>query len=690
MDNNKFFREAALRICGNLEIEKALFSTLQFLQEVIPVSWMALEYYDKGLETMRTIATANLSGGKSVDLITSLSEEAKKQAETKYALEKRGVYLFEYPKEEQLAQEMLDFHGVEASSLIVLSLKSGDQMIGTLALVTEGDVKFTQQHVDLIRFLSEPFAIALSNTLQHRSLLKLYDRDFFWEATTRVCGNLEIEKGLSDCMKYLSQHMPADVIYLQRYEMELGAMRFIAKANAEKGEQLDLMISVPEMDKSAISEFFQAMAAGKHLPVEIYNDSVDDPVSPHILNALGEPASSIMVLPLALEGEFAGGLALLARGSDRFSEADARLYENLRVPFFVAMSNTLKHREIHKLKDLLADDNRFLHDELHRLSGDEIIGASFGLRDVMFKVQQVSSIDSPVLLLGETGVGKDVIANAIHYSSSRSKGPFVSLNCGAIPETLIDSELFGHEKGAFTGALSQKRGRFERAHKGTIFLDEIGELPPNAQVRLLRVIQNREIERVGGIKTIPVDIRIIAATNRNLEEMIKNKQFREDLWFRLNVFPIWIPPLRDRVSDIPELVQHFINLKSKELKLGHTPILAPGAIDILLGYNWPGNVRELENIIERSIILHPDEPLQFDIIANTTKKTTAHVDDLLKHKDSFPSFNSMIERHILQALELTDWKIHGQGGAAEMLQINPNTLRGKMRKLGIPFKKKLQ
>jgi len=218
-------------------------------------------------------------------------------------------------------------------------------------------------------------------------------------------------------------------------------------------------------------------------------------------------------------------------------------------------------------------------------------------------------------------------------------------------------------------------------------LDEIGELPPHVQVRLLRVLQNREIERVGGVKTIPVDIRIIAATNRNLEEMIKDKQFREDLWFRLNVFPIWIPPLRDRVSDIPELVQHFIILKSKELKLGHTPVLAPGTIDTLLEYNWPGNVRELGNLIERALILHRDGPLQFGIIGDTTKKTIAHFEIQPKEKDPFPSFNSIMKKHIIQALELTEWKIHGQGGAAELLQVNPNTLRGKMRKMEIPFKK---
>ena len=229
------------------------------------------------------------------------------------------------------------------------------------------------------------------------------------------------------------------------------------------------------------------------------------------------------------------------------------------------MSNTLKHREVVQLTNLLADDNRYLYRELRHISGDDIVGANFGLKEVMEKVRHVAALDSPVLLLGETGVGKDVIANAIHYSSSRKEGPFVKVNCGAIPESLIDSELFGHEKGAFTGATSQKRGRFERADNGTIFLDEIGELPPQAQVRLLRVLQDKEIERLGGTKTIQLDIRIIAATNRNLEEMVKAGQFREDLWFRLNVFPVWIPPLLQRKADIPSLFNHFILQQSKEL-----------------------------------------------------------------------------------------------------------------------------
>ena len=206
------------------------------------------------------------------------------------------------------------------------------------------------------------------------------------------------------------------------------------------------------------------------------------------------------------------------------------------------------------------------------------------------------------MLLGETGVGKEVVANELHKLSLRKDGPFIKVNCGAIPDTLIDSELFGHEKGAFTGAVSRKRGRFERADTGTIFLDEIGELPLPVQARLLRVLQNHEIERVGGERSISLDIRIIAATHRNLSEMVADGRFREDLWFRLNVFPVEIPPLRERTEDIPALVRHFVRIKAKALKIKKIPAFAHGAIDRLMAYDWPGNIRELENAVERDLI----------------------------------------------------------------------------------------
>jgi PAS domain S-box-containing protein len=347
--------------------------------------------------------------------------------------------------------------------------------------------------------------------------------------------------------------------------------------------------------------------------------------------------------------------------------------------------NTEKKLKEAKIK---IENNRFLQRELHRLSGDKIIGAEFGLKDVMEKANIASSVESPVLLLGETGVGKDVIANYIHYVSSRHKESFITVNCGAIPGELIDSELFGHEKGAFTGALSQKRGRFERADKGTIFLDEIGEQPLPAQVRLLRVLQDKEIERVGGVKTIPLNIRIIAATNRNLEEMVKNKTFREDLWFRLNVFPLLIPPLRLRIEDIPALAQHFIERKTKELKLGDTPDLAAGAIDTLMAYHWPGNVRELENVIERAMILHMGNPLRFDDLGLSSVEPVNATAGALK--DETLELDALVKRHIQRVLKLTGGKIHGPGGAGEVLRVNPDTLRYRMKKLGIPFRKNMK
>jgi len=303
----------------------------------------------------------------------------------------------------------------------------------------------------------------------------------------------------------------------------------------------------------------------------------------------------------------------------------------------------------------------------------------------MHQVRHVAATESPVLLTGETGVGKDVIANAIHLGSPRRDGPFIPVNCGAIPESLLDSELFGHEKGAFTGALAQKRGRFERADKGTILLDEIGEMPLEAQIRLLRVLQHREIERIGGTERIPVDIRIIAATNQDLHSLVRTGRFREDLYFRLNVFPINVPPLRERVSDIPALVQHLIERKAKELKLGRTPELAPEAIDILMTYSWPGNVRELENVIERAMIIHHDEPLRFDDLDVSFSKSMSAVDP--EFREQSLDLDTVVSQHIKRVLGMTGGKIHGQGGAGEILAVNPNTLRYKMRKLGIPFRK---
>ena len=288
---------------------------------------------------------------------------------------------------------------------------------------------------------------------------------------------------------------------------------------------------------------------------------------------------------------------------------------------------------------------------------------------------------------------KEVIANALHYSSDRRKGPLVKGNCGAIPDNLLDSELFGHEKGAFTGALEQKRGRFERADKGTIFLDEIGELPLAAQVRLLHVIQNKEIERAGGSKAIPVDVRIVCATHRDLGAMVAKGDFREGLWFRFNVFPVTIPPLRHRKADIPALVEHFIERKNREMKLKYRPVPSSLALEHLQRHNWPGNVRELGNTVERELIrtyaMAPGAPLHFDEFASQPAQILLHYKEQAAGlPPSRLDLDSLVADHIRRVLDMTAGKAQGEDGAAAILGVNPSTLRHRMRKLGIVFGRK--
>jgi len=505
------------------------------------------------------------------------------------------------------------------------------------------------------------------------------ENEFFRQATLRICGNLEVEEAMFSLLQFLSEFMPVDAMVLEYYDHDYNAMRSIALASRNEYKKLDVLTPLTEDARDL------AGLGPTEQDVFLIEDPHAFPVSREMLRFFNVQSSSIALVALKAKEQLVGFLILISKGEKHFDKEDLRLLDLLKEPLVIAMSNTLKHREIIKLNALLVDDNRFLHGELHRLSGDEIVGANFGLRDVMYKVRQVATSDSAVLLLGETGVGKDVIANAIHYLSGRSNGPFVSVNCGAIPDTLIDSELFGHEKGAFTGALSQKRGRFERADKGTIFLDEIGELPLAAQVRLLKVLQNKEIERVGGVKTIPLDIRVVAATNRNLEEMVKLNQFREDLWFRLNVFPIWIPPLRERRSDIPTLLQHFISLKSRELKLPAIPTVIPGATERLLEYHWPGNIRELQNVVERELILNPTGPLSFSQLDMSPQNSSGKQTKQLPLTDNL---DELTKQHIRHVLKKTNGKIHGKGGAADLLGIHASTLRNRMNKLGIEYRKR--
>lgn len=511
------------------------------------------------------------------------------------------------------------------------------------------------------------------------------EKEFFREATLRICGRLDIERAMHDCLIYIRRYIPATQMSFHIYERELGIVETVARATVEKGEALSFKTPLSEKGRRQVEE-------QRSLRIKLVDRIGDDAVAGPVVRQMqpGEAENLAgLVMDLVLERKFIGTVSIFGEPEQTFTVRHKRLMSLLNEPFAIALANSLRYRELQTLRDMLADDNRYLQDELRRLAGEEVIGAEFGLKGVMALVRQVAPLDSPVLLLGETGTGKEVIASAIHNISPRRDGPFIRVNCGAIPQTLMDSELFGHEKGAFTGAISRKRGRFERAHGGTIFLDEIGELSPKAQVRLLRVLQEKEIERVGGTDTLKVNIRVVAATHRNLEDMLARGRFREDLYFRLRVFPIAIPPLRNRSADIPALIQHFIQKKSREMKLSAVPSLESGILQRLMQYQWPGNVRELENAVERALIVGRGNPLRFsDIKADSTPvQPTSHPPDPL-HGTEHMELDEVMSQHIRKILGMCNGRVEGEKGAAKILNINPSTLRKRMRKLGIPFGRK--
>ena len=322
---------------------------------------------------------------------------------------------------------------------------------------------------------------------------------------------------------------------------------------------------------------------------------------------------------------------------------------------------------------------------------DTIVGETSGLQGVMERVDRVASSDLPVLIIGETGTGKELIARVIHNRSSRSAGPIIRVNCGAIPPELIDSELFGHERGAFTGAVERRRGWFERADGGTLFLDEIGEMPPAAQVRLLRILQDGWLERVGGGQPIHVDVRVVAATHRDLAQMVAQGGFREDLWYRISVFPMILPPLRERVADIPEMARHFAERAAVRFGL---PVVTPSPEDIrlLMAYGWPGNVRELSAVIDRATILGNGE--QLEVAQALGGAATRQIARTAPDTKTVPSstvpiapLDDVIKAHIEAALAVSKGRIEGPFGVAAALCVNPHTLRARMRKLGIDWKR---
>jgi formate hydrogenlyase transcriptional activator len=389
-------------------------------------------------------------------------------------------------------------------------------------------------------------------------------------------------------------------------------------------------------------------------------------------------ANSVCILPLTTARQRLGTLVLASTQEHAYDDADLDFLQRLAKQVAVAFENALAFDCIEQLKEKLEKEKVYLEEEIRNYTNfEEIIGESAALKRVLKEVETVAPTNSTVLIIGETGTGKELIARALHQLSPNSARTFVKLNCAAIPSGLLESELFGHEKGAFTGAIMQKIGRFELAHQGTLFLDEVGDIPAELQPKLLRVLQEQEFERLGSTRTIRVNVRLVAATNRDLPRMVEDGQFRSDLYYRLNVFPIVLPPLRQRTGDIPRLVRHltqkFARRMGRQIETISTEVM-----DALVQYGWPGNVRELENVIERAVILSPGAELQIPI--GQLKPMTV---PLSRPTDGDVSLADAERQHILRALDETNWVLGGAGGAAARLGMKRTTLQSKMKKLNI-------
>ena len=501
-----------------------------------------------------------------------------------------------------------------------------------------------------------------------------------------ACQHIEIGQSADTIARLLLARMPLARLLVRRIDAERSHVETVAVGPG--GDEFD----DPVRTECPPDEMKRLVAWCERNEI-LHHGRADQPTETAKLITPPSLGADVLAGPLWHNDQPTGLLILAAQADHRFNDDHEQMFRALLEPFAVALDNDRRLREMVSLREAAEADRRSLLSRLGRQDiADTIVGAQTGLRPVMERVDLVARSDAPVLIFGETGSGKEVIARAIHSGSPRAAGPFMRVNCGAISPELIDSELFGHEKGSFTGAIADRKGWFERADGGTLFLDEVGELPLAAQVRLLRVLQDGLLERVGAQHQIKVDVRIVAATHRDLAAMVAQQHFRQDLWYRLAVFPIVLPPLRERKQDIPALAEHCARRAATRFGL---PVLMPTRQDmkLLVNYPWPGNVRELAAVIDRAAILGDGKRLEIATALGvfTANAAAATQTSCLGPASDSPSPQTILpldhamRRHIEATLAATTGRIEGPHGAAAILKINPHTLRARMRKLGIDW-----
>jgi len=580
--------------------------------------------------------------------------------------------------------ELLNEHHV--ASFCSLPLTTAQRRMGAIAFGRSSEGGYSEKELELGKLVAAQVAVAVDNALHYEQALALQkqlaresDRlRLVLEINNSVVSNLELDDLFQAISASLRRVICHDSATLMLPDPQTSDMLRIYALDFPDGRgilQRDMLLSIHESNPG------RAFRTGEPVLVGDGPGYVPFTVSGSRRVAEGEGLHSSLVLPLAMNGAASslGVLALGSRTAAAFSQADVDFVRQIAQQIAIGVKNALEHRKLSENAERVSEQKSYLEDEIRAEQDfEDIVGSSSALRQVLQQVETVAPTDSTVLIQGETGTGKELIARAIHDRSSRRGRTFVKINCAAIPMGLLESELFGHEKGAFTGAIARKIGRFELAHQGTLFLDEIGDVPLELQPKLLRVLQEQEFERLGGTATRKVDVRVIAATNRNLGTMVAQGQFRRDLFYRLNVFPVSLPALRERSEDVPLLARYFT---SKYARRMNRPVqhISSETLGAMTRYAWPGNVRELQNFIERAVILSADGELRVPLseLKGDSEATTAT-----------PAAESRtlldLEReHILDALKRSNWVIGGPSGAAARLGMKRTSLLYRMEKLHI-------
>jgi formate hydrogenlyase transcriptional activator len=591
-------------------------------------------------------------------------------------------------KEQRYPAYMAKLREYGVRSMALVPLTTAHRRVGALGFGRLAPQEATDDGLRFMRRVACQVAVAVDNVLNRESaqayqaqLAKERDRlRVLLDINNLLVASLEVPELFRGIVSTLQRVIPHDYTSLALLDPSTGLLKIHALDFPGGLGLLKSEMTIPR-DSSPAG---RAIAEGRTLI--FHGAELDEFQSEPVRLLRAEGLNNICCIPLTNRGRTFGTLNLATRSSEVFVESEVELVQQVAGQIAIAVENALAFKEIDALKDKLAEEKLYLEEEIRsEYNFEEIVGESPAIKKALAQVELVAAAATTVLLMGETGTGKEVIARAIHNLSPRRERTFVKVNCAAIPSGLLEAELFGHERGAFTGAVSQKIGRFELADRGTLFLDEIGDISLELQPKLLRVLQEQEFERLGSNRTQHVDVRVVAATNRDLSKLVAERAFRSDLFYRLNVFPIQIPALRERRSDIPLLVRYFVQTFSR--KLNKTVEYVPAdAMQALTAYDWPGNIRELENMIERAVLLSPGKELRIpvsELVSSGAPLAAARAESVEPLGASLSTLEEVEHQHILRALRETSWRVAGRKGAAVLLGMKRTTLQARMRKLGI-------